>query len=286
MSNSPVLVVGGTGNVGVHLVSALVGGGHRVRVLARDPEKAAERLGSKIEVVSGDLSNPASLAMALRGVEIASLTTSPGPLLGAQEINFIEAARAAKVRRLVKLSGFGIEFANDQIHLAHAASEKALRASGIPFVVLRPVVYMSNLFFEQANIRTGKLPSLFGDGRVNFVDPQDVAEVTARVLFDESHEGATLEFGGPEGLSYDDLAAAFTRVLGRRIEHVRLDEATFSRGALESGLPDFVVESIVVTSDAAREGKYAIGDSPVLRVLGRRARSFAAWLQANRTAFA
>ena len=52
------------------------------------------------------------------------------------------------------------------------------------------------------------------------------------------------------------------------------------------GLPDFVVESIVVTSDAAREGKYAIDDAAVNRLLGRRARSFATWLQANRTAFA
>jgi uncharacterized protein YbjT (DUF2867 family) len=95
-----------------------------------------------------------------------------------------------------------------------------------------------------------------------------------------------LEFGGPEALSYDDLAATFTRILGRRIEHLQLDSAAFTTGALEAGLPDFVVESIVVTSDAAREGKYAIDDSAVYRILGRRARSFAAWLLANRAAFA
>src|SRR6185369_11773127 len=147
------------------------------------------------------------------------------------EGHFIEAARVAKLERLVKLSGFGVEFSRDRIHAAHAQSEQRLRAAGIPSVVLRPVIYFSNLLFDAAAIKTGKLPSVFRDGRISFVDPRDVAELAARALLQPAYAGQTWEFGGPEALSYDDVAATLTRVLGRRVEHVRLDDATFAAAA-------------------------------------------------------
>jgi uncharacterized protein YbjT (DUF2867 family) len=285
MAKAPILVVGATGSIGTELVAHLLQAGHGVRVLARDPRKAAERLGPRVEIVAGDLGNRASLAPALRGVEVASLATAPTPLLAEQEGNFIEAAREAKLRRLVKLSAFGIEFATDRIHVCHAESEKRLRASGIPAVVLRPVIFMSNMFMEMAAIKAGKMASSFGDGRMTYVDPRDVAELTARALLEARHEGETWEFGGPEALTYDDLAATFASVLGRRVEHVRLSDAAFQDAALGAGLPDFVVEAITVAAIGTRAGKYATNDDVVQRVLGRRAATFRSWVERHRAAF-
>jgi uncharacterized protein YbjT (DUF2867 family) len=286
MTTAKILVAGATGNVGPTLVDHLVRSGHAVRVLARDPHKATRLLGPRVEVIHGDLGDPASLAPAFRGISSAFLATSPSPVLDEQEINFIDAARKAKIGRLVKLSGFGIEFSTDAIHLAHKRSEQRLRASGLPSVILRPVVYMSNLLFDAAGIKTGKLPSVFRDGRINLVDPRDVAGVAARALVDPAYEGQTLEFGGPEALSYDDVAATFTRVLGRHVEHVRMDDVTFEAAALQAGLPDFVVEAITGTATSARSGKYEVNDDAVQRVLGRRASSFANWVARHRDAFA
>jgi uncharacterized protein YbjT (DUF2867 family) len=286
MATAKILIAGATGNVGPALVDFLVGYGHPVRVLARDPHKAVRLLGPHVEVIRGDLEDVASLTAAFRGVSSAFVATSPTPSLDAQEINFIDAARAANVERLVKLSGFGIEFSTDRIHVAHAHSERRLRTSGLPNVILRPVVYMSNLLFDAAGIKTGKLPSVFLDGRINLVDPRDVAEVAARTLVDPAHVGQTLEFGGPEALSWDDVAATFTRVLGRRVEHVRVDDATFEAGVLQAGLPDFVVEAITSTASAARDGKYEVSDDVVQRVVGRRASSLADWVARHRDAFA
>jgi uncharacterized protein YbjT (DUF2867 family) len=283
--SAPILVVGATGNVGTHLVQELQKSGRAVRVLSRDPRRASERLGAGIEIVAGDLSDPASLGPALRGIEIASLATSPSPLLAEQEGNFIAAASAARLRRLVKLSGFGIEFSSDRIHLGHAESERRLRASGVAHVIVRPVVFMSNLLFDVVSLRSGKLPSVFGDGRMGFVDARDVAAVMARALLDERHEGATWEFGGPEALTYDDLAATFTRALGRPIEHVRLDDAAFRAAALAGGLPDFVVEAITGAAAHAREGRYATNDDVIQRLLGRRGCSFGDWLARHRVLF-
>jgi uncharacterized protein YbjT (DUF2867 family) len=285
MAKAPILVVGATGTVGAEVVKQLVLAGQTVRVLARDPKKASERLVTGIEIVAGDLADPGSLAGPLRGVEVAYLATSPTPLLAEQEGNFIEAAKAAKLRRLVKLGAFGIEFAADRIHSCHADSEKRLRASGLGFVVLRPVIFMANLLFEVPAIKSGKLPSVFGDAPMAFVDPRDVAELAARALVEEKHEGATWEFGGPDALTYDDVAATFSRILGRRIEHVRVTEAEFKAAALGAGFPDFVVEAITVSAAEAREGKYATTDGVVQRVLGRRAASLSDWLSRHRDAF-
>jgi uncharacterized protein YbjT (DUF2867 family) len=242
-------------------------------------------LGPEVEIVTGDLRDPSSLARALAGVERASFATSPSPTLHEEEIHFIEAAKAGKLRRLVKLSAFGIEFATDRIHRAHAQSERRLRESGIPSLLVRPVIFSSNLLFEAAAIRTGRLPSAFGDARVNFIDPRDVAELIAHALLAPEPESGSWELGGPEALSYDDLAATFTRELGRPIEHLRLDVKTFETQALAAGFPDFVVEAITAAAASAQDGKYLVGDGVVRRVLQRPASTFHDWLVRNRDAF-
>jgi uncharacterized protein YbjT (DUF2867 family) len=285
LSNAPILVAGGTGTVGREVVRKLIESGHRVRALARDPAKARAILGVDVEIVAGDLRDPASLAPALAGVERASFATSPSPTLHEEENHFIDAAKAAKLGRLVKLSAFGIEFATDRIHRAHAQSERGLRESGIPSLLVRPVIFTSNLLFESAAIRVGKLPSTFGDARVTFVDPRDVAELIAHALLAPEPQVGTWELGGPEALSYDDLAATFTRVLGRPIEHVRLDPKTFEAQALAAGFPDFVVEAITFAAMSAQDGKYIVDDSIARRELRRPASTFHDWLVRNRDSF-
>ena len=73
-----ILIVGGTGNVGRHVVPALLEKGERVRVLTRDPERARGLLGAGAEIVPGDLSEPSSVRPALEGVERVYLATNGG----------------------------------------------------------------------------------------------------------------------------------------------------------------------------------------------------------------
>jgi uncharacterized protein YbjT (DUF2867 family) len=280
---SSILLVGGTGTVGREIVKGLVARGLRPRVLTRDPDNARSLLGASVEVVRGDLMHPASLTDALRGVEVAYLATTPGPELAVQEGNFIEAARAVKLRRVVKLSGFGTEQARDQIHRSHALSELRLKSSGLGYVILQPVMFMSNLLWEAASIKKGTIASTFGDGRMSFVDARDVAEVALLALTTPDLGDAVWGFGGPEPLSYDDVAATFSRVLGRRVEHVRLDEGEFRRAAAQ--LPEIVVEAIAASAVMARAGKYEVSDQLIQDKLGRRARGLESWILAHRAAF-
>jgi uncharacterized protein YbjT (DUF2867 family) len=218
-------------------------------------------------------------------VEVAAFTTAPTPLLGDQEVTFIRAAAAAGVGRLVKLSAFGIGDARDAIHIGHVRSEEELRLTGVPHVVVRPVVFMSNLMFEAPAIRTGKLPAVFGDSPMSFVDPADVAELMARALIDDAFDGQIWEMGGPEPLTYDQLAELLSNVLRRPVEHVRLDPEEFRENALREGLPDFVIEAITDTGRLAAEGKFVADDAIIRTILGRPGSTFRDWMYQHRDAF-
>jgi len=276
-----ILIVGGTGAVGRDVVRIASAKGLELRVLAREPERAKALLGRDVEIVRGDLDDPASLGAALRGVQMASLATAPHPSLPAQEGNFIEAARAAGVERIVNLSAHNVP--HSPIDGWHGASEQRLRSSGVPHVILRPVMFMSNFVWEAAAIKAGKLFSVFADARMSFVDPADVAELTVHALeAAPTVAGSTWTFGGPEALSYDDVAATFTAVLGRPVEHVRVDEEAFRKNV---PLPPPVIEAIIATAAHARKGELVVNDAVVLEKLGHPARSFRRWVEAHREAF-
>jgi uncharacterized protein YbjT (DUF2867 family) len=279
-----ILLAGGTGTVGRHIVKGLVARGLSPRVLSRDPDNARRLLGDSVEIVHGDLMNPASLSDALRGVEVAYVATTPGPELVAQEVHFVDAARAAEVRRVVKLSGYGTDVATDRIHRWHAASEQRLESSGLGYVILQPVMFMSNLLWEAESIKRGVIASAFGDGRMSFVDPSDVAEVAVVALTIPDLANGVWGFGGPEALSYDDVAATFSRVLGRRVEHVRLDEQAFRQAT--AGLPELVVDAIASSAVMAQQGTYEVPDRVIRERLGRRGRTLESWIAAHRAAFA
>jgi uncharacterized protein YbjT (DUF2867 family) len=278
-----ILLAGGTGTVGREIVKGLIARGLAPRVLSRDPDSARRLLGASVEVVLGDLMHPASLTDALRGVDVAYVATTPGPDLDVQESNFVEAALAARLRRVVKLSGYGTDQATDRIHRCHAVSERHLKSSGLGYVILQPVMFMSNLLWEAESIKKGAIASTFGDGRMSFVDARDVAELALLALTAADQPDAVWGFGGPEALSYDDVAATFSRVLGRRVEHVRLDGEAFRRAAAQ--LPEIVIEAITSSAAMAQKGKYEVSDQLIEDRLGRRARSLADWIAEHRAAF-
>jgi uncharacterized protein YbjT (DUF2867 family) len=276
-----ILIVGGTGVVGREVVRSAGAKGLELRVLAREPERARALLGRGVEIVRGDLDDPASLGAALKGVRMASLAAAPAPSLPAHEGNFIEAARAAGVERIVNLSAYHVP--HSPIDGWHEAGERRLRASGVPHVILRPVMFMSNFVWEAPAIKAGKIFSAFGDARMSFVDPVDVAELTIHAL-EAPLTGAasTWTFGGPAALTYGDVAATLTDVLGRPVEYVRVDDDAFRKSV---PLPPFVIDAILATAAHARTGQLVVDDAIVREKLGRPARSFRTWVEAHREAF-
>ena len=135
-----ILVTGATGTIGSEVVRQLVEANQKVRALVRDSAKIA-KFGNTVEVVKGDFEDPASLRAALKNVEVAFLATAPGARMVGQETNFIEAAKAAGLARLVKLSNIMATPGNPApIARSHTKTESTLALSGIPATVLRPKI--------------------------------------------------------------------------------------------------------------------------------------------------
>ena len=152
--NALILVTGATGTVGSEVVKQLIEAGHKkIRVLVRNPAKAS-KFGNAVEIAKGDFEDLASLRAALKEVEIAFLATAPTERMVEHEINFIVAAEATGLKRLVKLSNIMATPENPApAARAHGEIELRLAKSGIPTTILRPGWYMSNFFGDAQGIR-------------------------------------------------------------------------------------------------------------------------------------
>lgn len=223
-----ILVAGGTGNLGLELVSHLSARGNVVRVLTRDLDRAERRLGEAPELILGDVRSPQTLDAALDGVDavVSAITGfgpgAPGPKAVDYEgnVNLIRAAEAAGVRRFVLLSMYGAA-ADHPMELARMKyrAEEALRASRLEWVIVRPNAFME-LWAEIAGgpiVKEGKA-TVFGrgDNLINFNSAKDVARFTELALFDPGLSRTILAVGGPENLTFNQLVGQIGHAAGRK----------------------------------------------------------------------
>ena len=281
-----ILVTGATGTVGSEVVKQLIKAGQqKVRVLVRDPAKAA-KFGNTVEVVQGDFEEPASLRAALKDVEVAFLATAPSERMIEQETNFIAAAEVTKLPRLVKLSNIMATPENPApIARSHTRIESKLALSGIAATILRPSWFMSNFYMDAQSVKTGQLYSATENGRVSFCDPFDVAAVAVAALLDPAHAGHNYKLTGPAALTWEEVAAVFTRVLGYPVKHVRVNDENLLAALKTAAMPEVVIDEILKLSASIRLGDLEVVTTTVQQVLGRPPRGIEQWIETNRSAF-
>lgn len=279
-----ILVTGATGTVGREVVRRLPAG-HRVRVWARDPAKAA-RSPAAVERIGGDYEDPRALARAVAGVGTVFLVTTR--VGGEDDARFVDAARAAGVRRVVKLSAAAVldREADDAITRWQRAGEELLRASGMEWTLLRPRAFMSNSLAWAASVRSERtVRALYGTSANACVDPGDVAEAAVRVLTGEGHAGRAYTLTGPRALTAVEQTRQLGRLLGVRLrfEELSPDEA---RAGLEKRYPAPVAEALLESAERQRAGAKAQVEETVRTLTGRRARTFPEWARDHLDAFA
>jgi uncharacterized protein YbjT (DUF2867 family) len=279
------LITGATGNVGSLVVERLIARGDRPRVFARDPEKTRARYGDRVDVFLGDLADAATLKPALRGAD-AFLLVNSGPELSARDEAAARAAVAAGVKHLVKLSSYDAREQNIGTGVWHAQGESAIRASGIPFTFVQPSGFMSNALFWARSIKAeGVVRSVTGDGKIPFIHSQDIAEVTTAALTSRAYDGQSLPITGPEALSYAEMTAKISAVIGKRIRYQAISDDEERQRMLERGEAADIVAAHLSIYRAIREGRLATVTDTVERVLGRKPMTFDQWLKENATAF-
>lgn len=285
MTNPLILVTGATGTVGAEVVKQLVDNRQQVRVLVRDLAKA-RRFGSSVEVSHADLSTLDALVPVFAGVEKAFVGVSPSPELARLESNAFEAAKAAGVKHVVKLSGRDLDadfMAGAKLAQVHTESEQRLQASGMAWTVLRPGWFASNVLMWRVMEQGGLfLPA--GDGRDVPIDPRDIAAVAVKALTMPGHAGKTYEITGPEFLTYAEMIRKVAITTGKPVAYVDTPEAAVREGMLAAGIDPEMVNSLMQYFAGVRAGKIRPPTTGVDEVLGRPPRTFDEWLRDHKEA--
>ena len=279
------LVTGATGNVGSLVTERLIARGVRLRLFVRDAAKARARYSENVDIRTGDLSDAASLSLALTGVDVFFLVNSGNELAALDELA-ADAGTAAGVKRLVKLSSYDAREQNVGTGVWHAAGEAAIRARGIPFVFVQPSGFMSNALYWAKSIKTeGVLRSATGEGRIPFIHPADIADVAVEAMIRPKLDGQSLAITGPEALTYAQMGATIGAAIGKEVRFDDMPEEEARAQQIAWNTPSPLVEARLSIFRAIREGRLAKVTDTVEAVLGRKPLTFGQWATENAEAF-
>ncbi|MBE7157864.1 MAG: SDR family oxidoreductase [Rhodospirillales bacterium] len=286
-----VLLTGATGHNGAETARQLVRLGAKVRAMAIHPEKACTQVPAGVKVVPGDLDRPESFAAALTGgVETVFLLSPADERLARRESGFVAAAKAASVRRIVKFSVLDAgEDAPFSFGRWHGVAERAVVESGLAYTFLRPTVFMQNLLWSAASIKAeGRFALPLAHARMGLVDTRDVAAVAARVLVenDGRHDRHAYPLTGPASLTYDEVAATTSEVLGRTVLYIPSTPEERRRELAAQGMPESYIAAELDLAEAMIAGAGDQVSPSVEEVTGQPARSVATFARDYLSAFA
>ena len=242
-----VLVTGATGFIGPKVVHALRSQGRDVRVLVRRPDRATQLATLGAEVVTGDITNAASLSAAVDGcthvvhlVSILKGSSSDFQRVMTQGTkDLVAAAKGAGVERFVLMSALGTsETAKDTVpyFASKWAMEQETVRSGLEYTIFRPSFVFGNggalpLFIKQ--VRYSPVVTVIGSGlqRIQPIWVDDVAEYFARGVDHPQAANRSFEIGGPDIVTWNELYLKIAKVLGKRRKLLHIPAALARTGA-------------------------------------------------------
>lgn len=270
-----IAVVGATGNTGRAVVRELSQLGRDPVCVVRSAEKAREVLGSNAKIAVAELTDRAALEKALQGVESVFVVTGHNPGMVEQQNNVLDAALKAGAKYLVRVSGgraVAVPDSGSVIGRSHYAIEQRLRDSGIGWVILRPGLFMQNVYTQAASIKNeNKMALPFAkDLPVGLIDVRDTGAVGARILLDPApHAGKTYEFTG-KLTTYGEFAQVFSQVLGRPISYVGVTPEQAEQAMKARGMPDWLVQHLVTIARLGADGAFSTENTaPIRDIAGR-----------------
>jgi uncharacterized protein YbjT (DUF2867 family) len=283
------LVLGSTGHVGPHVVSALRARGEQVRVLVRDPARAAALLPAGIELAPGDLRDDQSVRAALDGAAALFLLTPHGPSMAADQRRLIALAREHDVR-IVKLSGTsaGIRPDGPDACRQHWQVEQDLADGPTPCVILRPNAFMQGLLagLAASAVATGTIANPLGAAGLSMVDCADIGEAAAAVLTDPAHDGKTYVLTGPAAPAYRQIARHISDILGLAVAVTDTTPAQAGRAVRARGATDWEAGHLTEMLTMFRRGESEYLTDHVQILTGHPPRSVTGYLRKHAELFA
>ncbi|MDX0521776.1 NAD(P)H-binding protein [Sinorhizobium medicae] len=258
------VVLGANGRAGGETAQALIELGIPVRVVLRRPEQAGKwtRLGADVAI--GSIEDVASLTAALRDASGAFLLSPPpasgDPYSRAHEVGsaLAQAVREALLPKLVALSSIGAQHDKGTGVIATLNSlEKHLEGAARSSIFLRPGYFVETWGeIAPAVIADGVLPTFVEPSqKIPMVSTIDVGRTAARLLAEDFSGNRIVELRGPQDWSANDVAAAFSRVLGRSVETAFVPPEIRTAVLAQEGVPPEVARALLGMYDGIASGR-------------------------------
>lgn len=287
-----LLVTGASGHLGQLVLDALLARGvNAADIIAttRDPAKLAAYAAKGIEVRAADFNDPDLTQKAFAGADrLALISTDALDDKGTrqkQQTTAVAAAKAAGVKHIVYTSLPDAE--NSRVIFApdHLNTEKAIKASGIGYTLLRNTWYQENMFMSLPQVlKSGQWYTSAGAGKIAHIARADCAEAIAAALASGSTENATYTLTGAELLTTDQIAALASDVTGKPISVIHLSDEQLAGGMKAAGVPDFLIPTLISFEAATREGNLGAQTDDFATLTGKTLKPFRAFFEQNKAA--
>jgi uncharacterized protein YbjT (DUF2867 family) len=277
-----IALTAATGKVGTAFLTAARERKLPVRALVRN----SARLRVPVEAaVRFDFDDSSTYGRALEGADTLVLISPSNAKQVDAEGAVLDAARAAGVAHVVRLSGAGPEQGGGRIVDQHRVIDRYVGASGITATIVRPTFFMENILGLAAPIAAGAYTVPTADARMDRITVADIGDALLAIAADPfTHRGATYTLTG-YALTGDEIAMALSEVTGRRVRYVDVPEDAFRQNLLRAGFDVWSVEGLIETYRWVRAGGTTPITDDVRRLTGRTPIDFAAWARAHAGVF-
>jgi NAD(P)H dehydrogenase (quinone) len=250
---------------------------HKVVAIVRTPSKVSDLSERGVQVRAADYNDKAALQQALSGVEkLLLISSSEVGQRAAQHKNVIEAAKAAGVKLIAYTSLLHADSSPLGLAEEHIATEKLLKESHIPFVLLRNGWYTENYIASvPPALQHGVFIGSAGEGKIASAARADYAAAAAKVLTLDNQGGKVYELAGDRGWTLAELAEEVSKQSGRKVAYQNLAEEDFKAALLGAGLPDGLAAMLANSDVGASKGGLFDDGRTLSKLIGRPTTSLA-----------
>ncbi len=288
-----LLVTGAAGQLGRavlhHLLETSGVSAGDIVAASRDTSRLADLAAKGIETRKADFTDEAGLAAAFAGIDRLLIISTDDLATPGGRIKQHKAAVAAAAKAGVKHILYTsmpnpdkslVSFAPD-----HLGTEDAIKATGIPYTILRNAWYDDNYLMSMPhNLETGTWYTAYGAGKVSNISRDDCARAAAAALANPPAGSTTLTLTGSESLNAEEIAALVSKATGKPLNVMHVTDEQLAGGLTSTGLPDFLVKMLVSADANIRAGNFDLVTGDFEKLTGQKPQLLSAYLENSRDA--